>query len=145
MSNNSRRSSERVAFIIEYLENHYQTEGPDNCAVFLKEPVNYIRGKAASLGLIAPKPVRPIKETEVERLRRQNDEFRASLFKSSKKVVDREKIINNLKNEILPAIKLINQYRWEIKKLKEGPEIWQNCGEIMEMNNKIQTEEEVKP
>ena len=46
-------------------------------------------------------------ETEIEKLTRLNSELRNELIRSSKKVV-------NLKASVVPAIKLINQYRWEL-------------------------------
>ena len=52
-------------------------------------------------------------ETEIEKLTRLNSELRNELIRSSKKVV-------NLKASIVPAIKLINQSRWEILDLKRS-------------------------
>lgn len=52
-------------------------------------------------------------ETEIEKLTRLNSELRNELIRSSKKVV-------NLKASIVPAIKLINQSRWEILDLERS-------------------------
>ena len=52
-------------------------------------------------------------ETEIEKLTRLNSELRNELIRSSKKVV-------NLKASVVPAIKLINQSRWEILDLERS-------------------------